>query len=486
MVEVPFSDGTMDENSGGRNKAVQDNLCRAFVPVQGVKPGKNTVRVHALDAGVVLDRLTLRKAPGDVQHPFAKATLRGTAEKTFAKAGEPIRFTLRLDDAYDIPEGKYFIRWRMFDDDGKKSEGKEPLPLAKPLVLEDTLAKPGFVRVSACVVDANGKEVRAHAKRSNERVFFEGGAGADVDRVRSLVKMPADFDEYWANQKKRLAATPIEVIAKEERPSNNKNLKIYAVKVACPGPRPVTGYLCVPTEEKLAKTGGKAPARVFFRGYGVHNEKAPTWDDDNFISFHVNAHGCELDMGEAFYRKLHDELMTTDSKGRRHEYGLNPEENANPGTSYFNGMGLRVLRALEFVKSLPEWNGKDLFTIGGSQGGLQSIWGGALDKDVTRIQCEIPWCCDMGPKDSGRIQQVWGAEWADGLAYYAAVNFTHLIKAPKRVEIPRAALGDELCPPAGVAAFYNALKCPKSIKWVQGSTHGYVPQSLREEFTIKE
>ena len=79
-------------------------------------------------------------APDGVQHPFAKATLRGTAEKTFAKVGEAIRFSLRLDEACDIPEGEYFIRWKMFDDDGKKSEGKEPLPLAKPLVLEDILA----------------------------------------------------------------------------------------------------------------------------------------------------------------------------------------------------------------------------------------------------------------------------------------------------------------------------------------------------------
>ncbi len=425
-------------------------------------------------------------APDGIQHPFAKATLRGTAEKTFAKVGEAIRFSLRLEEACDIPEGEYFIRWKMFDDDGKKSEGKEPLPLAKPLVLEDILAKPGFVRVSACVVDAKGKEVRAHAKSGNGRLFFEGGAGADVGGIRSLVKMPADFDGYWANQKKRLAAMPAEVISREKRPSGNKNLEIYAVKVSCPGPRPVTGYLCMPTEEKLARMGGKAPARVFFRGYGVHNESSPVWDDDGFISFHVNAHGCELDMGEAYYRELKESLATTDSKGRRYEYGLNPEENANPDTSYFNGMALRVVRALEFVKSLPEWNGRDLITIGGSQGGAQSIWGGALDKDVTCIQCEIPWCCDMGPKDSGRIRQVWGAEWADGLSYYSAVNFAHLIKAPKRVEILRAALGDELCPPSSVAAFYNALKCPKSIKWVQGSTHGYVPRPPREEFVIKE
>ena len=91
----------------------------------------------------------------------------------------------------------------------------------------------------------------------------------------------------------------------------------------------------------------------------------------------------------------------------------------------------------------------------------------------------------MGPEKSGRIRQTWGAPWAKGLAYFDAAHFAPMIKSPKKVQITRAALGDELCPPAGVAAFYNALPCNKSIKWVQGSTHGYVPQSLREEFTNK-
>ena len=60
IVEVPYSDGTRDENSQGRSQAVQDNFCRAFVPC-ALRDGKNVVRVTALDAGVVLDRLAVRR-----------------------------------------------------------------------------------------------------------------------------------------------------------------------------------------------------------------------------------------------------------------------------------------------------------------------------------------------------------------------------------------------------------------------------------------
>ncbi len=45
------------------------------------------------------------------------------------------------------------------------------------------------------------------------------------------------------------------------------------------------------------------------------------------------------------------------------------------------------------------------------------------------------------------------------------------------MDVTRAGLGDYTCPPTGVAAFYNNLTCPKKIKWVQGSTHGYMPPS---------
>ena len=39
---------------------------------------------------------------------------------------------------------------------------------------------------------------------------------------------------------------------------------------------------------------------------------------------------------------------------------------------------LRVMRSLQFVKSLPQWDGKNLQANGGSQGGLQTVWAAAL------------------------------------------------------------------------------------------------------------
>ena len=46
----------------------------------------------------------------------------------------------------------------------------------------------------------------------------------------------------------------------------------------------------------------------------------------------------------------------------------------------------------------------------------------------------------------------------------------------------RAGLGDYTCPPSGLAAYYNAVKTPKSILWVQGSTHGLVPPQPNQTY----
>ena len=162
-------------------------------------------------------------------------------------------------------------------------------------------------------------------------------------------------------------------------------------------------------------------------------------------------------------------------KSNGYSYAFDPAQNQNPETAYFNGMALRVLRALQFVKSLPEWDGKTLEARGGSQGGLQTIWAAALDHDVTSAFTEVPWCCNLAGKSCGRMAPSWGIPYVKELNYYDPIHLAKRIPKSCSVNVVRAGLGDYTCPPSGIAAFYNNLECPKEIKWVQGSTHGFVP-----------
>ena len=405
--------------------------------------------------------------------------LKGVTDKSPLeyKSGETMTFTLTLERAADLPSG-LFIEWLRTGDDGKEEKGKVPADPSKPLVVKTSLDRPGFVRLYAIVRRADGKEwapkgVKVKRERAGgfvNAVFFDGGAGADVDAIRQGVPEPKDYDEFWKRHKATLKAVPMDGTKCEELPSGNPKFKLYIVTIPCAGPKPSTGYLVVPTG------GGKYPAEISFHGYGSSWSSHATRPPDmsrakgDTLKLILSAHGFELNRDSAYYK---EERIKAGSNG--HGHAFDPVQNADPETAYFCGMTYRVMRGAEYLKSRPEWNGKDLVAAGASQGGLQSIWTAALVPGVTAAKVQIPWCCDMGGTSVGRNHGAWFIKWADGLGYYDPVNMARRIPSTCRVDVTRAGLGDYTCPPTGVAAFYNNLACPKSIVWYQGSTHGYKP-----------
>ena len=411
--------------------------------------------------------------------------IKGTTDKCPLdyKVGETMTFTLTLERADAVPEGAV-IEWTRTADDGKTESGKAPAKVGEPIQVKTSLDRPGFVRIFAIVRKADGSVWMPDGRKvSKERsggypgsAFFDGGAGADVAAIRQAVPEPSDFDEFWARHKAALAAVPMSDVKLEELPSGNPKVKIFIATVPCAGPKPATGYLIVPTAE------GKYPAQISFHGYGASWGKgataAPTGgrEKGDVLKLILSAHGFELNRDAAYYREEHKKAM---SNG--HGHGFDPEQNADPEKAYFCGMTYRVMRGLEYLKSRKEWNGRDLIVSGGSQGGLQSIWGAALVPGVTKANISIPWCCDMGGTSIGRNHGEWFIKWVPALGYYDPVNMAKRIPKDCKVVVDRAGIGDYTCPPTGVAAFYNNLSCPKKIVWFQGSTHGYVPP-VRETY----
>ena len=405
--------------------------------------------------------------------PFDAAEIRGVTDRdpVSYKAGETIDFTLSLVNAKVPQDEAYFVQWTRTGDDGKKASGREPAATDMSFHVRTSLAKPGFVRLEARLVDAAGKEVVRDRPAPGENwfghreVFFSGGAGVDIAKLRQGAPEPRDFDRFWAKQKARLKAVPVKA-ERTEVASPRQELRVYAVRVECAGGHPVTGYLSVP---KRCDSGAKCGARVSFDGYGSGDPKPPKqlWDTWN-MEFHINAHGYELGKDKAYYDEF---LESIKSNGKG--YAFDPRQNSDPEKAYFNGMALRVMRALEYVKTLPEWDGKTLIASGGSQGGLQTMWAAALDRDVTEAQPMITWCSDIGKRGEGRQGAEFEPQYTDALRYYDTAN--HARRITCKVNCTRAGLGDYTCPPSGLAVVYNNLKCPKSCNWTQGSRHGYIP-----------
>lgn len=388
---------------------------------------------------------------------FAAAgpVLRGHTDKDQYAPGEPILFTFTVQGE-DAPAEGIRMTWRRAGDDGQTESGEAMIKADAPVEVKTRMDKPGFVQIHA-------KLAGPGVKSGDRGARWIAAAGVAIEEIRG-VDEPADFDAFWAAQKRRLAAVPLEPVVSEAITNGAPNVKMFKVSIPCAGPRPATGYLVVPADAKP----GSCAAHVTFNGYGMGGQEAPRWFDAREITFAINAHGFELGRDEEYYKQFSKEIGAGGVGGG---YAFNPAQNQDPETTYFNGMILRDLRALEHVKTLPEWNGRALKVSGGSQGGFQALLMAALDPAVTRCEAAAPWLCDMGGKARLGRHGGWQPAFTDALNYYDPVHHAKRIPQTCFVDITRAGLGDDTCPPSGVAAVYNALRAPGNIRFVQGSEH---------------
>ena len=380
--------------------------------------------------------------------------------------GEDIEFVFHLNDPCASTSGRMIILvWQRRGDDGVSASGAEIISPTQPVRISTSLSRPGFVHISAHAVpvpsmDDAGPELR-----------FEGGAGADIGALVPVASRPDDFDEFWARQRKLLDAVPLEpethVWLGSTFPDGVKipdSLRMILVKVPCAGPNPVTGFLAVP------KAPGKYPVRVIFDGYGKEPKLSHRLMTEGMITFHVNAHGYDLFRDKAYY-----DAFFAPFERNGFGYGISPKENRDPETAYFRGMALRVMRAFDFAKTIPEWNGRDLIATGGSQGGLQAVWAASLVPGITCCETWITWCSNMsGAALDGRLPG-WHPEYVRGLDYYDTVFHAARIPVTCFVDFQRIGLGDYTCPPSGITMVYNAVRGPKRAAYYQNSTHPYVP-----------
>ena len=184
------------------------------------------------------------------------------------RVGEKMKFVfslLALDAAEPIDGLK--LKWKRQGDDGKTEEGLVPLS-RRPMTVATSIAKPGFVRMEAWVVDSNGDKVKrtksiGKSCLGNEEIYFTGGAAAGLKNISQGVAEPSDFNAVWKSAIKRLFADkPVNAgnvasFARElpqSEAGGNPNAVRVAVAVPSYGPNwtdcYATGYLTMPRNAK--------------------------------------------------------------------------------------------------------------------------------------------------------------------------------------------------------------------------------------------
>lgn len=317
------------------------------------------------------------------------------------------------------------------------------------------LDEPGFLSCRVTFRPSDGKPVTALA-----------GAGVDPLRIKPSLPVPRDFDRFWAAQKKRLAAVPVNARLTPVK-SPEQGVACFDLQADSVG-APVSGYFAKPESAQPRSL----PIILTVHGAGVRSSSlggAADWARRGFLALDINAHGIPNGKPEQFYADLaNGELRDYRTQGRESREQV-----------YFLGMFLRLVRANDFLTAQPEWNGKILVVHGSSQGGAQSIVAAGLDKRVTFFAAGVPAMCDHTGAAAGRISG-WpkfvplgpdgrpDPQVQEVARYYDAMNFAARTKAPGILTV---GFIDTTCPPTSVYAAYHALKSRKKIFNDPPSTH---------------
>ncbi len=318
----------------------------------------------------------------------------------------------------------------------------------EPKIVTVISEQPTFLRCRVTFRTPEGKTIAAFA-----------AAGFSPLKIAPSLPVPEDFDSFWADQKKQLAKVPMEVKLSPVEQSN-ADIECFDVQAPCLGGAPVSGYLGLAKNAKAKSL----PAVLWVHGAGVRSSSlgnAISGAQAGMLSMDINAHGIPNGKPAEFYR----ELIAGRLKNYRHE-GRESRE-----TVYFRGMFLRLVRAIDFLTSRPEWDGRVVAVIGHSQGGGQALVAGGIDDRVTMIATGVPAICDHTGRAAGRING-WpklvptdasgkpDPTILEASRYVDAVNFASRCRADAIMSV---GFIDATCPPSSCYAAYNVLQGSKEI-----------------------
>ena len=399
---------------------------------------------------------------------FAESlTFTGTTDRNplLYKVGEEMTFSVTLvdKDAKNAPVKGRKLTWTRVGDDGKTERGEGVSD--GPLVVKTKIDKPGFVRLTVNVLGADGKALKGKCEK------FDGGAGAGVNDIPTTPP-PKDFDAFWNAELARMASVPMKG---ELKPIDSKDpavvLNEFTVNTV-PGEGPATGLVAWPKDAKP----GSLKMLVHVTGYGfgatgISNGQVK--ENGGRLVVSITRHGENPRADKAYYTNLQTNVL----KG----YCWRNVRTKTANDEF--KMIMRDVRGLAFVKTLPQWNGKDVKVTGGSMGGFQSIALAALDKSVTECSPFIPWMTDLAGKTNFRRMGGWLPDWTEELAYIDTANLATRVTCPVTMGI---GLGDYVCPPSGEMILFRNLKGPKTLNATQNMGHGSQYGVNSPSYTFKD
>lgn len=326
--------------------------------------------------------------------------------------------------------------------------------------ISSTLHAPGFLRVT----------VTAFVEGTTSTSFTT--AAFDPEMIEPTTPMPPDFRSFWRAAIAAARKAPLAAKMTHLPERSTRDVDVYHISFQSQPSSRLYGMLSMPTRP------GKYPALLVVPGAGVR----PYFPDVGLASrgvihLRLGIHGIPVDRDSLLYNELRATALR--------DYWRYNLDDLN--TYYYKRVYVGVVRAGDFLFSLPQFNGTHYVVQGGSQGGALAMVAGALDERVRGIAASHPALADHYGYLHGRASG-WPHIFADTVGmrakrekmetsqYYDVVNFARLLRVPG---IYAWGFNDRTTPPTSIYAAYNVIRSAKQAVVAPEAAHFDTPAQSR-------
>lgn len=358
-----------------------------------------------------------------------------------------------------------------------------------PFKRDSAVLKDGQFKIEAGTLKEAGF-LRCKVSTTIDGVRYENLATAAYapELIKPTTELPADFVQFWDKAKADAAKIPLDtkLTLLPDRCTEKVNVYHASIQNYKPGVR-LYGILCVP------KKAGKYPAILKVPGAGVRAYAGDVAMAENgIITFEIGIHGIPVTLDPSVYL----DLGKTTLDGYPF-FNLDDRDRY-----YYKRVYLGCVRAIDFIYSLPEFDGSTLAVTGGSQGGALSIVTAGLDSRVKYLAAFYPALCDLTGYLHGRaggwphMFNDWNKAFnakpdkIETSKYYDVVNFARQVKVQGYYSW---GYNDVTCPPTSMYSAYNVIQSPKELTIYEETGHWTYPEQneklrkwLVEKVTVKK
>ncbi len=288
------------------------------------------------------------------------------------------------------------------------------------------------------------------------------GAAVEPTGIRPAEPEPADFDAFWTAKLQQLAAIPMDAVVTPGE-SDRPGVEYATVRMRNINGAHVYGQLARPARE------GSFPALVLYQWASPPYPLQKAWVTERaaagWLVLNIQPHDVPVDMPEAFYAALPALIRNY------HTIGQHSREE-----SYFLQMYLADYRAVEYLASRPDWDGRTMVVMGTSMGGQQALATAGLHPRVTALLVHVPAGADVAGALHGRAPSYpnWNVsrpEVLETARYFDVAHFAARITAPSLVSM---GFIDEVTTPASIWAAFNQIRGRKEAAPLPDAPHNHL------------